>query len=94
MTVDQIDQDTSLSRRLLLGWAQNHSTEDLALRLRQLCAMGYGNWQPPSMGGPFGRPATHLYEVQLLDATATGTTPAECAQNWRTVAMRLEGMAQ
>lgn len=86
-----MDQDESLARRLFLGATEGMADDALALRLRELCALGHGNWQPPSQGGPFGRPATHLFEVQLLGVTATGTTAPECAHNWRTVAMRLEG---
>lgn len=60
--------------------------------IAQACRAGDGHWQEPSPGGPIGRPATHLFEIQLHGQSAFGTTPQEAAQNWRTCALKqIEG---
>ncbi|XAI95584.1 hypothetical protein [Nostoc phage Nsp-JY21] len=62
--------------------------------IAQTCRTGLGHWQEPSPGGPTGRPATHLYEIQLFGQSANGTTAEEAAKNWRTCALnQIEGRA-
>ncbi|NEX45210.1 hypothetical protein [Pseudotabrizicola algicola] len=66
--------------------------------IAQTCRAGFGHWQAPAphcdlAGGPIGRPATHLYEIQLFGQSASGTTPEEAAKNWRTCALNQLGGA-
>ena len=66
----------------------------LTQMIETTCRAGGGHWQAPSPGGPTGRPATHLYEIQLFGQSAIGTTAEEAAKNWRTCALnQIEGRA-
>lgn len=62
--------------------------------IAQACRVGNGHWQAPSPGGPTGRPATHLFEIQLFGVHSVGFTAEEAAKNWRTCALnQIEGRA-
>lgn len=74
-------------RRLVLAM-RNAPIDQLTRTLAVLCRMGNGHWQEPSPGGATGRPATHLYEIQIYGQSAIGTTPEEAARNWRTCALK------
>lgn len=67
------------------------------------CDLGLGDWLRPDAGCTLAdhavrRPATHLHEITLLGANATGDTAEAAAAHWLRVAHRLnsaatEGMA-
>ena len=79
-------------RRTFARATRNTPIPLLTSMIAQACRAGDGHWQDPAPGGPIGRPATHLFEIQLYGQTASGTTPEEAANNWRTCALKqIEG---
>lgn len=90
-TPEPFDPETqaALDRARLADFLARHwcdGPEDLATAVRQAILGGGGTWVAPDTGH---RPASHLIEITLHGATATGMTPSEAIQNWRRVAERI-----
>lgn len=94
-------QPADLSAITLQSFLQVFADElrsDPVTTLRDVCALGLGHWIVPTVPCNMAdtrRPASHLHEITLLGANATGDTERAAAAHWITVARRLtEATAQ
>ena len=57
--------------------------------IRAAIAQGHGSLVSPDDATTSARPATHLFEIDLFDAHATGDSFDAAAAHWLTVARRV-----